>query len=96
MADERTLAIRRAEERSDHQHRAPGVAQSRGGGEATLSHHHRWPSADIRVLDDGISREHVELRLEGERVRIRDLGSTNGTYCNGQLVHDARSKASAA
>lgn len=56
----------------------------------------RGPSADIRVLDDGISREHVELRLEGERVRIRDLGSTNGTYCNGQLVHDARSKASAA
>jgi len=43
----------------------------------------RSPDADIRIVDDGISREHVEILLEGETVRVRDLGSTNGTYRNG-------------
>jgi two-component system cell cycle response regulator len=46
----------------------------------------RDQSADIRIVDDGISREHVELLLEGERVSIRDLGSTNGTYRNGARI----------
>ena len=42
--------------------------------------------ADIRIVDDGISREHLELIVKGERVSLRDLGSTNGTYCNGSRV----------
>src|SRR5579863_619146 len=46
----------------------------------------RDAAADIRIVDDGISREHLELLVEGERVSIRDLGSTNGTYCNGSRV----------
>ncbi len=46
----------------------------------------RSPSADIRIVDDGISREHVEILLEGESVSIRDLKSTNGTYRNGARV----------
>src|SRR5579863_10191762 len=46
----------------------------------------RDAAADIRIIDDGISREHLELLVEGERVSIRDLGSTNGTYCNGNRV----------
>ena len=49
----------------------------------------RGESADIRVLDDGISREHVELLVEGERVSVRDLGSTNGTFRNGARVDTA-------
>ena len=46
----------------------------------------RSPDADVRIVDDGISREHVELLVEGERVLIHDLGSTNGTYRNGVRV----------
>jgi two-component system cell cycle response regulator len=46
----------------------------------------RSPSADIRIVDDGISREHVEILLEGNGISIRDLGSTNGTYRNGARV----------
>ena len=46
----------------------------------------RSPDADIRIVDDGISREHVEILLDGESVSIRDLGSTNGTYRNGARV----------
>jgi diguanylate cyclase (GGDEF)-like protein len=46
----------------------------------------RAQDADIRIVDDGISRHHVEIRLEGDRVLIRDLGSTNGTFRNGTRV----------
>lgn len=46
----------------------------------------RDPSVDIRIVDEGISREHVEILLDGERVTVRDLGSTNGTYRNGARV----------
>jgi diguanylate cyclase (GGDEF)-like protein len=42
--------------------------------------------ADIRIVDEGISREHVELLVDGEHVSIRDLGSTNGTFRNGERI----------
>ncbi len=46
----------------------------------------RGDKVDLRLVDDGISREHVRLsKLEG-RIVLEDLGSTNGTYCNGQRV----------
>jgi HD-GYP domain-containing protein (c-di-GMP phosphodiesterase class II)/pSer/pThr/pTyr-binding forkhead associated (FHA) protein len=36
------------------------------------------------VLDDAsVSRRHAELRINGTGWRVRDLGSTNGTYLNG-------------
>ena len=36
------------------------------------------------VLDDAsVSRRHAELRANGNGWRVRDLGSTNGTYLNG-------------
>jgi diguanylate cyclase (GGDEF)-like protein len=46
----------------------------------------RGDKVDLRLLDDGISREHVRLSKEEGRVVLEDLGSTNGTYCNGQRV----------
>jgi two-component system, cell cycle response regulator len=46
----------------------------------------RGPKADIRMLDEGISREHFEVLVEGDKVLLRDLGSTNGTYCRGTRV----------
>ncbi len=33
-----------------------------------------------------ISRQHARLEYRGRRVTLRDLGSTNGTYVNGQLL----------
>jgi hypothetical protein len=39
------------------------------------------------VLDDaGVSRRHAELRGDGERWTIEDLGSTNGVYLNGRQL----------
>jgi two-component system cell cycle response regulator len=46
----------------------------------------RGQKAQIRLLDDGISREHAQLVVLKDRVVLQDLGSTNGTYCNGLKV----------
>jgi diguanylate cyclase (GGDEF)-like protein len=46
----------------------------------------RGQQADIQVTDEGISRRHAEIVHEPERILIRDLGSTNGTYCNGDRI----------
>jgi diguanylate cyclase (GGDEF)-like protein len=46
----------------------------------------RGQKATIRLLDDGISREHAQLVLIKDRIVLQDLGSTNGTYCNGLKV----------
>ena len=34
----------------------------------------------IRIEDASISRGHAEIRLMNGKLRLRDLGSTNGTY----------------
>jgi len=46
----------------------------------------RGDKADIRLVDDGISREHIRLVQEDGQFWVEDLGSTNGTYCNGERV----------
>jgi diguanylate cyclase (GGDEF)-like protein len=50
----------------------------------------RREGSDVHLLDDGISRRHASLRVEGEGARIRDLGSANGTYVDGHRVEEAR------
>jgi pSer/pThr/pTyr-binding forkhead associated (FHA) protein len=40
---------------------------------------------DLRIEDPGVSRRHAEIRA-GFTTTITDLGSTNGTIVNGQLV----------
>src|SRR4051812_352606 len=66
------------------------IAGSRVGELHKLTHARtvvgRGGSADLRIVDDGISREHVEILVEGERVTLHDLGSTNGTFRNGEQV----------
>jgi DNA-binding NtrC family response regulator len=44
---------------------------------------------DLRLRDRAVSRVHCELRLEGDRVRLVDLGSMNGTFVDGVAVRDA-------
>ncbi|HXJ22649.1 MAG TPA: GGDEF domain-containing protein [Polyangia bacterium] len=46
----------------------------------------RGDSAAVRLLDDGISREHAAIERDGGKMVLRDLGSTNGTFCNGDRV----------
>ena len=47
----------------------------------------RGTEAAIRLEDDGISRRHAQLVLsEGGKVVVEDLGSTNGTFINGEKI----------
>jgi len=46
----------------------------------------RGPKCAVRLNDEGVSREHSQLVREGEKIILEDLGSTNGTFCNGIRV----------
>jgi pSer/pThr/pTyr-binding forkhead associated (FHA) protein len=46
----------------------------------------RGSQAGIELPDKSVSRRHAEIRVEGDQLSIRDLGSTNGTRLNGQLI----------
>jgi cytochrome P450/NADPH-cytochrome P450 reductase len=46
----------------------------------------RAPDNDIVVSDSGVSRYHAELRNVAGACSVADLGSSNGTFVNGQRV----------
>lgn len=46
----------------------------------------RGKGADIRIQGDGISRQHARLQSVGDSVMFEDLGSTNGSFVNGEKV----------
>ena len=46
----------------------------------------RGTSAHIRMIDEGVSREHCDIQIDGENMVLHDLGSTNGTFCQGARV----------
>ncbi len=45
--------------------------------------------AGLPLKDSTVSRYHLELLPRGDGVRVRDLGSTNGTYIGGLRLTDA-------
>ncbi|MEM6731098.1 MAG: GGDEF domain-containing protein [Myxococcota bacterium] len=47
----------------------------------------RAMEAGIRIVDDGVSRRHAKVQRDGaSQVRVMDLGSTNGTFVNGDRI----------
>ncbi len=48
----------------------------------------RLSSSDVVLADSNVSRKHAELRREGGRWMVVDLGSTNGTLVNGKLARE--------
>lgn len=56
------------------------------GASATIG---RGPTVDWRIDDDTLSKEHAVLEFGGEGLRLRDLGSMNGTRVNGKPVQAA-------
>lgn len=48
----------------------------------------RLSTNDIVLSDSNVSRRHAELRNEGGRWQLADLGSTNGTLVNGKLAKE--------
>lgn len=49
----------------------------------------RKNSCELRIPLSSVSRQHCEITLEGETVKLRDLGSSNGTYHNSIRVQEA-------
>lgn len=46
----------------------------------------RGPSCQIQLQGQGISKEHVEINVLGEKLTITDLRSSNGTFLNGVRI----------
>jgi hypothetical protein len=43
-------------------------------------------SADLVISDPGVSRRHARVHSEGGGVLVEDLGSSNGTFVNGERI----------
>jgi hypothetical protein len=50
----------------------------------------RSEGSDIFLVDPSVSRNHAALTVQAGGVLVQDLGSTNGTYVNGERVSTAR------
>lgn len=50
----------------------------------------RREDCDLRVPLGEVSRKHCRLIRDGDSLKIEDLGSSNGTFLNGQRVQEAQ------
>jgi hypothetical protein len=71
-----------------------GSPESRGEEQAFFLTHSvtvvgRAADADLRINDPSVSRRHAEIRQEGGRLVVADLGSTNGVRVNSSPVTKA-------
>src|SRR6187549_439872 len=67
------------------------------GGEFPLRPNHeiivgRSSDLDMVLVEDMVSRKHAKLTVSGDQIFIQDLGSTNGTFVNGEKIKRARLK----
>jgi hypothetical protein len=46
----------------------------------------RGADAELQLLDQGVSRRHLDIQFDGHTATAYDLGSTNGTTINGHEV----------
>jgi DNA-binding NtrC family response regulator len=49
----------------------------------------KGPTADFKLVDPSVSRRHLALEVERGRLRVTDLGSTNGTHLDDHEIADA-------
>lgn len=52
----------------------------------------RSSDLDMVLVEDMVSRKHAKITVAGGKVIIEDLGSTNGTFVNGEKIKQARLK----
>ena len=50
----------------------------------------RAPTSDIAIFDPTISRRHAEVQIDESGVHVRDLGSSNGTFLNGNRLENGQ------
>src|SRR5262249_54106319 len=46
----------------------------------------RSPSADLTINDSSVSRRHAQISVGSAGCLLKDLGSLNGTYVNGEQI----------
>jgi two-component system response regulator GlrR len=63
----------------------PDVGKSLVGREKVLVG--KGPAASLQLTDESISRLHLEVEPRADGVRVRDVGSTNGTFLSGARIH---------
>jgi pSer/pThr/pTyr-binding forkhead associated (FHA) protein len=49
----------------------------------------RREDCDLRIPLGDVSRKHCRMILDGETIKVEDLGSSNGTYKNGERIQQA-------
>jgi hypothetical protein len=52
----------------------------------------RSSDLDMVLVEDMVSRKHAKISTAGQQIVIQDLGSTNGTFVNGEKVKKIRLK----
>jgi len=64
---------------------AKGAASNVSDGAITIG---RGPGEGIQLEQSDVSRHHAMLRVDGERLTIEDADSRNGTFVNGDRIHE--------
>jgi pSer/pThr/pTyr-binding forkhead associated (FHA) protein len=49
----------------------------------------RGADCDLRLRETAVSRHHCTIRLNGGEATVVDLGSSNGTFLNGQRIRSS-------
>lgn len=57
-------------------------------GNGTVLEVGRSSSAGLVLADEGVSRKHASLKVNGGELWVRDEGSSNGTFVGGRAVND--------
>jgi hypothetical protein len=52
----------------------------------------RSSELDMVLVEDMVSRKHAKISIASGKITIEDLGSTNGTFVNGEKIKQARLK----
>ncbi len=72
------------------------VAGPSGGQRFAIAPHHpsrvfvgQSEACDLRLDDRQVSRRHAAFEIAGDRLRVTDLGSTNGTLVQGVMIMEA-------
>src|SRR5450755_1457684 len=70
------------------------ISEKYQGGEVPLNRKElvvgRSSDLDLVLIEDMVSRRHARFLVDGTAVTLQDLGSTNGTFVNGEKVKQSR------
>lgn len=48
----------------------------------------RRKNCDLRIPLESVSRRHCQFNIENQTLKLRDLGSRNGTFLNGKRIEE--------